>query len=189
MLKYIYKLKKQYMKISSSRNTKKAVAISLIALLLAVALASGYYFYRQSNDSKVINKKTETETNTQSKKDFIEKDGAQTGKDNTQTDTSPPKTTEEINESLSIDARRESNNTVTLLTKLYDIPAGTCTVNIKNGSKTLSKNAPVIYQSQYSTCAGFSIAEPDLGTGDWSITLIVTNGESSYTKSIVFTVN
>lgn len=70
----------------------------------------------------------------------------------------------------------QANDTVTVLNKLsgQGYSSGSCKLNITNQSKTTSQTADIIYQPEYSMCAGFSVPVSTLGAGDWNITLEVT---------------
>jgi hypothetical protein len=89
--------------------------------------------------------------------------------------------------SIELSARKEADSTVTVTTKLPGVAAGTCTLEITNGTKSASKSAPVIYQPEFSTCAGFSIPVSEVGSGTWAITLKLAGTDIS--KSISLEVN
>lgn len=73
--------------------------------------------------------------------------------------------------SIELTAQQESNDTVTVLAKLYNVASGTCRLSITNGSQNFTQNAEVIYQPTFSSCAGFSVPKSELGTGNWQIYL------------------
>jgi cytoskeletal protein RodZ len=58
--------------------------------------------------------------------------------------------------------------------------SGACHLTITNGSKTYNTDAEIIYQPEYSMCAGFTVPTSELGAGDWSVKLDVTplNGQT-----------
>lgn len=93
------------------------------------------------------------------------------------------------NAKLSLTAHQESNGTVTVLTNLGAIPDGTCTLTITNGSKTTSQAATVIYQPQYSTCAGFSVPVSSVGTGTWTLQLSVASQGATVSKTATLEVH
>lgn len=97
----------------------------------------------------------------------------------------PPKAT---NNAIVLNASQEAT-TVTVLTRLSGISSGTCTIKITNNEKNYQSSAPVIYQPEFSSCAGFSIKTDALGPGKWTIDLsvAVASGET-LTKSIDFEV-
>lgn len=113
----------------------------------------------------------------QDKKDFIESpDPAAL----------PPST--ENSTTIELSAKQEPNGSVTVLTKLYSVPDGSCTLTISNGAKTHTQTADVIYQPDFSSCAGFSLARDQLGAGEWTIKLTVASDATSE-KTITYRVN
>jgi hypothetical protein len=89
---------------------------------------------------------------------------------------------------IELTAKKETNGTVTVFTKLFGYTAGSCNLKITNGSKSSSQQAEVVYQPQYSSCAGFSVPIADLSNGDWNIVLSVTSGGQTTDKSLSYKV-
>jgi hypothetical protein len=90
--------------------------------------------------------------------------------------------------SIDLSARSESNGTVTVFTKLYNISTGNCSLTVTNGNNQKVQSASVVYQPEYSSCAGFSVKTSDLGTGNWSITLSLNSNSQVYNKTISYEV-
>ncbi|MEO6109546.1 MAG: hypothetical protein ABIP50_00860 [Candidatus Saccharimonadales bacterium] len=164
----------------TKKNRKKAIIISTVATLLIIAAGlTVFALYKQPDASQSNPEATKKaqETNNEGKKDFIENtnsDGSSTNNGSTSTPSS----------SVTISAQKESNGSVTVFTKLMSITGGTCTLTVTQGSNKLSKSADVLYQDEYSSCAGFTITMPEatqLGAGDWNINLSVLSGQTSYT--------
>ncbi|MFZ1483655.1 MAG: hypothetical protein WAS36_01440 [Candidatus Saccharimonadales bacterium] len=85
--------------------------------------------------------------------------------------------------SLTVTAKQEGSS-VTVLTKIQSVAEGNCTLTATNGSKTTSQEAAVIYQPEFSSCAGFGVPISSLGSGTWSIKLTVTpTGGAAISKS------
>jgi cytoskeletal protein RodZ len=82
----------------------------------------------------------------------------------------------------------QNNPNVVITTKLYGYSDGTCTLNISNGSKSATQDAPVMFQAEYSTCAGFSVPVDQLGSGAWTVKLSVTSGGKTLTKEVSYEV-
>jgi hypothetical protein len=97
-------------------------------------------------------------------------------------DTTPPKT------SVDLSAKQETNGNVTVFTTLHGYSSGTCDLKVTNGAKIISQSATVIYQPDFSTCAGFSVPISSLDKGTWNINLTVTAGGQSKSNSISFEV-
>lgn len=104
-----------------------------------------------------------------------------------------PEVTDEVpastNPSIDLSARQENNGTVTIFTKLYGYSSGNCALTVTNGGQSHSQSATVIYQPEYSTCAGFSVPISQLGSGAWNITLKATDNGASATKTISYEVD
>lgn len=88
-----------------------------------------------------------------------------------------------------LSAQQEQNDTVTVFTKLFGVSDGSCTLVISNGSRSTTQAAPVIFQSEFSSCAGFSVPISSIGNGKWSIQLTLTRNGLSSTKTIEHEVN
>jgi hypothetical protein len=100
--------------------------------------------------------------------------------------TTTPQTTTETptpNSSFTLSAKQESDGSVTIIAKIQNVGSGTCALTITNGAKTYSDSADVIYQPDYSSCAGFTIAKEKLGAGTWTINLTVTAKGKTYNQS------
>lgn len=93
------------------------------------------------------------------------------------------------NSNITLTADKTSDSSVTIYTQLKDYSDGTCTLTVTNGSQTNTQTAPVMYQPQYATCAGFSVPVGNLGTGTWTITLSVISGGTTIDKTITYVVN
>ena len=71
--------------------------------------------------------------------------------------------------------KRENDGSLTITTQLVNYSDGKCDLTIKNGDNTYTQTAPVIYQSTYSTCAGFNIPDNSVPHGTWQISLVVSS--------------
>lgn len=90
-------------------------------------------------------------------------------------------------ESIVIDVS-QSNENVVITTKLYGYSDGMCTLKVSNGSKSTSQDAQVMFQPEYSTCAGFSVPVEQLGSGSWTVKLSVTSGGKTLSKEMSYEV-
>lgn len=79
---------------------------------------------------------------------------------------------------LELTARQESDKSVTVLSKIRNAANGTCNLTITNGASSHTQSADIIYQPDFSSCAGFSIPQNKLGPGEWTIKLSVTATET-----------
>jgi cytoskeletal protein RodZ len=180
MLKKLKKMRA----IKSTSNKKKNQLIA--AIVVAVALLTGGIVYALSSDIfKTIpetkgptQEQLDEQKNTEedSKQEFID-----STKDNELPGTNPstPTSSDSITLTTAMD-----QGTVTVNTKLMGFNSGTCELSITNGSQKVVKNADIIYQPEFSTCAGFSILKSELSTGSWNISLKVVEGGTVFSKSV-----
>ena len=123
-------------------------------------------------------KRQESEVNSDTKERFIE---GQPKEDST----TPPSNQ---SKSVELSAKQETNNTVTVFTKLIGYNNGSCELISANGAKTNTQTAEVLYQPEFSACAGFSVPIDALGKGTWTIQLSVTSNGTTENKTISYEV-
>jgi uncharacterized membrane protein YcaP (DUF421 family) len=155
----------------------------LLLLIFAVLEKTGTINLIDSNGASK-QQKQESQLEAAQKKQFIENgddSGSQT--DTNQTTTEQSGQDNQSSANIGLTARQETNGTVTVLTKLYGYSNGSCDLAVTKGSATSAQHADVIYQSEFSTCAGFSVPINQVGTGTWNIKLTVTSDGSSATKN------
>lgn len=87
------------------------------------------------------------------------------------------------NDNITLTANKEAES-VTVLTKLKGFAGGSCKLTVFNGASNFSATAEVIYQPDFSSCAGFSVPIAKVGNGTWTITLEATpEGGSALSKT------
>ncbi|MEO5499357.1 MAG: hypothetical protein ABIR46_02570 [Candidatus Saccharimonadales bacterium] len=167
--------------IKNTSSPKKIIIASIIFVLLGVAMVAALEkanvinlinndpapYSGPTNTEKQEQKKTEKDT----KQEFVESPDPADNPEVTPTN------------SVELSAKQESNSSVTVLTKLYGVSDGTCTLTVSKAGVTHTQTAQVIYQPDFSSCAGFSISRDKLGAGSWTIQLTVS-GETPLQKSI-----
>lgn len=173
------------MKITQNTNlsTRKNVVLATVILLLLIGVLiafekTGVTNFVQS-PSENNSGPTESEKTTQNKADQKEKEDFIKSPDpvtDQPSDTSNPV-------SIDLSANQESNGSVTVLSKLYGVDSGTCKLTITNGSREYVATADIIYQPDFSSCAGFSISKDKLGAGTWAVSLVINN-EPKLEKSV-----
>ncbi|MDQ5963583.1 MAG: hypothetical protein QG629_665 [Patescibacteria group bacterium] len=97
-------------------------------------------------------------------------------------DTTPSPSSVEI-------STKQNGSSVLILAKMQNVPTGTCKLSVTNGSQSIAQSAKIIYQPEFSSCAGFTVPVSGLGTGDWSVVLeaqtdggqILTSGSTAVT--------
>lgn len=182
-------MKSKNKKVKSFKHRKVVAGISL-ALLTAVFFFVAlrvYGYYRDKTITEFPDGPTSAQTkqasdmNADNKKTFIESN--QGAEDDQNQNTETP-----INVGIELTAKQEANGSVTVTSKLPGVSSGTCTLTVTNGAKETVKTATIIYQPEFSTCAGFSVAQSELGTGVWTLSLRLS-GSSDAGKSITLRVN
>lgn len=152
----------------------------LLALLLLTGLTivGGYFYLHRRNQQKAKPSgptpsqiKQASDVDAQNKKNFTESSSTSSDKSGGAPSTSPLPTPTADN--ITLDVSRNGSN-VTIISKLTGVASGQCQLSITNGSQSYSKNAAVIYQPEFSTCAGFDVPVSSLGKGSWLIKLTVT---------------
>lgn len=88
--------------------------------------------------------------------------------------------------SLDLSAKTQSDATVTVLTKITGVSEGTCKLEISSNAQTYTNSADIIYQPDYSICAGFSVPTAKLGNDNWKILMTVTSHSVVQKKTIDF---
>lgn len=91
---------------------------------------------------------------------------------------SPPTTSDGISLAVS-----QSQQQVIVQTKLSGYSDGTCSLKVTNGTQSFEETAQIIYQAQFSTCAGFTIPSAKLPPGHWTFYLDVTSGGTTTSKT------
>ena len=155
-----------------------AVVVAALVLLILEKMKVTDFIKLPGNVTEAQQQETAKKYDAQKKQDFIEDKSPQQ---------TTPTTPQDTNTAITLNASQDSTS-VTVLSKL-SISSGTCNLVIKNGDKTFQDSAPIIYQPEFSSCAGFSVATSKLGVGSWdiSITAVPESGES-LTKTITLDV-
>lgn len=172
------------------RQRNKKTSLTIASLILATLLIGGTVYAvttgffsetPQPGGPTEEDKATQRDAELERKRQFIE----------ATKDTETPGVNPEIpTSSDSIDILpKQDAGTITITTKLRGYSAGTCHLEMTDGSSVISETADIIYQPEFSTCAGFSILKSRLHSGDWSITLHVTpTGGSEISKTVTYSV-
>jgi len=154
--------------------------VIIIAAVLIGSTAAGVF----ESSSQKASKQEQAHNNNQ-KAAVINNGGVPTTSSDKGSTPSTPYTPPANNNGITI-TPRTSGNSVIIGTKLVGYSDGTCTLTATNGSKTNTQTADVIYAPNYSTCAGFSIPKATLGPGTWNLTLSVSSGGNTTSKSTTY---
>jgi cytoskeletal protein RodZ len=169
-------------------TSHKFIIIVFIVLVLgAICFIALHYYPRAKPSDTTTNGPTKEEvvlqekTASQQKEAFLDK----TANTTTPTPGLPPTSSNSVSAIASMTAAKQ-DQTVIILTKLQNVSAGTCTLTIKNGARSSTVSANVMYQPEFSSCSGFSVPVSSVGVGSWDITLTVSpsSGGASLEKTI-----
>ena len=167
-------------------NRQKLIKRVLLTLAVLIIIFGGfklYGHYRNKPASSTVDQtnaqiKSAADVDAQNKKTYIENN-------NNKADDSSHPTTPNPSSEISLSAKQEANGSVTVTTKLPSVSSGTCTLSEINGTKTSSQSAPIIYQPEFSTCAGFSIPQSTLGSGIWKIDLKLSGSSTASASTTI----
>jgi len=161
------------------KNNKKVVIWLVAASIVLVGSFCFWFFIINKGFSSGVEKNDPAQqaADTKDKQEFI-------NNSKNEPSTEGPLNTGNVDESKVVVTAAQSAEAIVVSTKLYDYSDGTCSLNVINGSKQNAQSAPIIFQPEYSTCAGFSVDRDELGAGTWTIELTATSKGQSVTKKI-----
>ena len=160
------------------KPTKRTIIIICAIAIISVMVL---YFLEKNRTTNIVKDPFYTEASDTTKVDNEKKEAFI---ENTPSASSPDPVT---SDQISLTAQVSGDN-VNILTKLANLPGGVCKLTISNGATTVSKQADVIYQPQFSSCAGFTVPIAEVGTGTWDVKLRVAYNATSLEKTIVIEV-
>jgi cytoskeletal protein RodZ len=174
------------MRIKQKKSHKKAVIITIIALLvIAGGVTCWLLLQNKKTDNTVNTNSSQNSTNTDNSTDSnnntnSSENSTPTNNTTNEKNTTPTETTPDANTTNTTLTATQDGASIIITTNLNNLGSGTCALIITNETSGSSKNysADVIYQPEFSTCAGFSIPRDDLGVGNWQISLSVSGGNS-----------
>jgi hypothetical protein len=148
----------------------------LAACTLLVVLGVFLYLNNRDNKNAPPSNQPQAATDAEKKQSLIE-----SGKGQNPT---PPPPASSLSSITDLSARQETNGTVTVLTRLTNSTTGNCQLTVTNGKKSTTKTAAIIYQSEFSTCAGFSVPISELDSGLWQVSLSVGTDNKTTTLEV-----
>ena len=182
------------------RTLSKKRLTLIISSGIAHIAAGGYSAYRPtrpaplpplSDEPTPTQKQTQHKTDAATKESFLDNN---TDHNTTNTkDTSQQLTTQAQPAPVPASAKHielsaeQSGETVVVTTKLREqgFSSGQCVLTITSSEQRSEQHAAIIYQPEYSTCAGFSVPARSLPKGMWHISLAVTPlGGKTLTKTL-----
>lgn len=173
-----------------NQNKKRTILIGVTLLVIASIGIAVWYSMKNNNDASQQSgrgptpqeqKQSDASDATQ-KQEFLDNEAKQqdSGDGNDQKPEPPS------SQDITLTARADGD-TVIVTTKLAAIASGTCTLTITGGTAPVTQQANVIYNPEYSTCAGFSVRKSAVNATSWNIALSVDTGSGKIEKSIKFT--
>lgn len=177
------------MKVTKKKHSqKKRLAIVIVAIILGLAAAGAGAYAIVSNSQNTPSNNTDSQSdNTPNDSPATEDSASQDKQDflDAESNTDEEKPSQEQSSSISLSARSQGN-TVIVTTKLNGVPSGECNLTVTSGGESISRSADVIYNAEYSTCAGFTISKSDLPAGTWTLDLSVDQPSGTIKQSITF---
>jgi hypothetical protein len=176
------------MRIRQPANKKnRIIKYSLISIVVLALIAAGVFYtlklLSRDQDSDANGPTTAQKKEMQAVDNAKKKEFAENTKDIDNPGTTVPTPTSP--DTIDLSASKTDASTVTIFTKLKNYASGTCELTITNGPKTYPNTADILYQPEYSTCAGFSVPLSELGSGTWTIKLTATpTGANPVAKTI-----
>lgn len=183
------------LKQKNNKKTSRNLILLIVGILITTIAVFGILnterigdLFHRSNNAATASKNGPTAEQKQTE-DATNADNKQRAANPDTPQTSIPPVHDGTAQSIELSAKQEANNSVTIYTKLFNFSGGNCNLTVTNNATTVTKTAPVIYQSEFSSCAGFSVPASELGVGTWQISLQVVSGELSKTQTLSFKVN
>jgi hypothetical protein len=145
----------------------------LLIIFFAILLLGGGLLVYQHTSSGSSGSESKKETAQQRAQDSQKKaETIDASKGSSQGAYNPPANSNGIELTIA----QPSAEQVVVTTKLIGYSDGICSLTATNGNKTNTQSARVIYQPEFSTCAGFTIPVTSLGTGNWTLNLSISAG-------------
>lgn len=186
------------MKLLRTLSKKRLTLIISIGIALITAGSYGAYIATRpaplpplSDEPTPAQRQTQHKTDAATKESFLDNNNDHNA-DNTK-DTSQQRTTQAQPAPVPASAKHielsaeQSSETVVVTTKLREqgFSSGQCVLTITSSEQRSEQHAAIIYQPEYSTCAGFSVPARSLPKGTWHISLAVTPlGGKALTKTL-----
>ena len=176
------------------KSSKKGLIITLAIILVTAAGVTTYALMSQNNKTSGDAKTSQTDTNSgpkdgsrpeasMDKKDGANSDAATHEKEK---DITPAYEGENVNENNSlsgvINYKSVVGTNLSLRTTIDQyLSSGTCRLSLTSGTKAVTRSSAIAPNPSSSTCEGFDVPTAELGSGTWSIEIIVTSGDRTGT--------
>ena len=146
----------------------------LIAVFAAVLLGGGAYAFVTLSIDSASPHTTEPESapatlsdeNAAAKKKFIEEQQSIDEASKTSGKQSNPSSDKKTRVDIKLS---QNENEVIIRSEITGITDGTCELTVVQADSSYMDTAPIMFQPQFSTCAGFSVPKNELGRGLWML--------------------
>ena len=157
----------------TNKQSKKILLVSGVVLLFifcAILVKTGVIQSPFTGNAPTPEGPTKAEIETQKKAEAQQK---QEYLDSNNQDNGQPTATQSntTNSAKIVLTAKQEGSSVTVLARMDGVSSGSCSLKASQGSKRISLEADLIYQPEFSSCAGFSLPVSQLGPGTWDITL------------------
>lgn len=174
------------MKYSSKSTVKKRRLLVLLSvLLLGAASVSAYSLINSSAttpEQEEVSVEEDQAANLEKKEALIDDETEQNGD---KPISNPNDRPEQGSPDIDIEAEQTSQDQVVVKTKVDNLSRGQCSLKVTNSGTEKTYKADLIYQEQFSTCAGYTIPVSDIGAGTWSIELTVASEGKEFKSNFI----
>lgn len=177
------------------KSQKKAIVITIISLVAVLAVGAGAYALFSPFDNSASDKSPEKSTSASKKDTSINSDDS--AKKPGSTDKNPTAPEREAEKNIQPSYEGNSTNSSESLTGVINysgvadgkliirttinqaISSGSCRLALTSGAKSVSRESGIVPNPSSASCEGFDVPTSELGSGNWSITITITDGSRS----------
>jgi len=158
-----------------NKTKRLIIPIVILGVALSVGLAGYWYNTRPKPTSSLrVNEATKKATEAKDAEDAKSQDNKNYDQQPGQSKQTASKT------SISITSIGQSDSIVYVNALVDGETSGTCTLELTNGSKKITKSAPIGYQVSYYICNGFNISSSEFAPkGEWTAQIDVSGPKGS----------
>lgn len=154
--------------------TPRNIWVTLLSLLVIGALVMGVRHYGQPRQTSLPGSPTATESTAQKKVEAQQKKDFNDAESSAPTPTNPaPPATPSTPQSFDMAISQDASGLV-VQAKAAGVSSGSCKLVASKGSTAITQTADVLFQPEFSTCAGFTVPSNQLVAGEWNVQLTIT---------------
>lgn len=177
------------------KSHKKAIIITIISLVAVLAVGAGAYALFSPFDNSASDNSSEKSNPESNKEDSSNPDNS--AKQSVSTDQNSTTPDHEAEKDIQPSYEGNNTNTSESLTGVINysgvsdgnliirttinqaISSGSCRLTLTSGSKTVTRDSGIVSNPSSASCEGFDIPTSELGSGNWNITITITDGNRS----------